>query len=283
MTLTFKDASLHFATAWHGTWLAVACIAFAATGHAQPDNRGKPDSRRQTDPPDQSDQQPQALSLDDLPPPPAELAELIEAGRVTFVIGGRRPSETKEDSSNIATTRRYDRGFGRRGRWGSQLSFDAETNFEVHLDYRSRCRWRVRWEKDERRVVVSIRFSNIKVEPTHVIWFKRPIAADEFWDSPLVRHEFDHVRLSVMVANQKSFADDLREHATIERPIEGNAKIDRANVLPLVDVHVKERFAERLDLIEIRYQELDRQTRHGTRPLDRESELFPMLRPNELE
>lgn len=222
--------------------------------------------------------QPTSLSLDELPSPPNELSEMIEAGRVTFIVGGQRPSETKGDSSGTTTTKRFDSGFGRRGRWGRRLSFDAETNFEVHLDYRSRARWRIRWQNEQRHLIVSIRFSNVEVEPTHNIWFKNPIHADKFWDSALVRHEFDHVKLSLLVANQKRFADDLRDHATIDMVIDGDADVNKAMVMPMVDKLVQERFAELLDLIEIRYQELDRQTRHGTRPLDEESELFPLLR-----
>ena len=163
-------------------------------------------------------------------------------------------------------------------RGGAQTGrrIDAETSYEVAYGYRSRSRWRV--DPVSKEVVVHVRYVEITWKPTHSIWLRRKPPADRFWSDPLVLHEFDHVRISSDQRLAKRFRQRLRERSTLRRRVHDVAAVDSEMVDGWIDDEVRRQFREMSELIRIRYQELDRWTDHGLRPLPTESPLNELLR-----
>ena len=60
--------------------------------------------------------------------------------------------------------------------------------------------------------------------------------------------------------------------------VDRGKEVDRRRINQLVNKHIQNRFQQTLELIDIRYQELDRVTAHGLAPLPVESELHDLLR-----
>lgn len=209
------------------------------------------------------------LSLESLPKPPLELQPWLKAGNVQFLSGGRRPSTVTGTRSTGAAGQR----------------FDAETKFRLSYEFSSRCRW---WWRDD-RLLVRVTYRRLGLSVSHEVWFRqRPTDLNRFWESSLVLHEFDHIRLSSDPRVLTRFKESVRENNQLEfdlaevrtllddetiRP-DGNwssrqrdSRLKSDQVRRLVNARVREHFDRTVQLLEIRYQELDRVTGHGARPV----------------
>jgi hypothetical protein len=224
-----------------------------------------------------------SVKLEELPKPPAELAPWLRRGEVTFMIGGQRPSVVDPSRSTGALGR----------------DFDAETQFRLSYSFKSRCRWG--WAENEaaRRLAVDVRFDRLQLAVEHRVWLREMPDIESFWDSPLVRHELDHVRLSSDPRLKTLFVNAVDKRDRIELTIDqssplisratrrlpnsslGNRSLlnylSGADAQPWMDAVVQEEFDKIVQLVEIRYQELDRQTEHGRQPVPREGELREWL------
>ncbi|TWU54411.1 hypothetical protein Poly51_31300 [Rubripirellula tenax] len=188
-----------------------------------------------------------SLDISALPPPPPILAERIESGRVTFEFGDRDPSLESTQGPRVS----------------------AETRYRIAYHFQSHSSWRIRGGK----IVIRVRFSQVRWEPNHVIWFRAKPRIEGFWDDRLVRHEFDHVEISDDRRIEALFRRRLKELVVIQRPHNLGARIREADVDKIIEDTVREIFDEVSELVAIRYKELDRVTRHGQLPLPPDDEL----------
>ncbi len=188
------------------------------------------------------------------------LAKLIERGDVVFFVGEHTP-----DAGN-----RY---FSIRP--GAKVG--GETYFQLGFDYRCRSRWRIQESDGRRLLTITVSYQQIKLTRSHEIWLRKRPESSGFWNSRLVLHEFDHVRLSSDPTIEKRFVEKLRQQATVTEEIGSRLKVTDAYVQSVVDRHANEVFDETIELINIRYKELDRQTDHGLRPLPEDSSLAEWL------
>jgi hypothetical protein len=126
--------------------------------------------------------------------------------------------------------------------------------------------------------VITVRFTNVSVKPTHEVWFRRPPRRSDFWQQKLVLHELDHVKISSDARLARRFEQLLQDQNVIETAMAAGTRADSRLVNRLIDQHVKRVFDEVLALVAIRYRELDRVTDHGLRPLPEHSSLNEILR-----
>lgn len=172
---------------------------------------------------------------------PEEIAALIEGGNVTFESGDRDPSREPIDGPRIAAETRYRTAY----------------HFESHSD----------WNLRRGSLRIRVRFKQVRWSVSHVIWFRSPPSFDGFWDNRLVRHEFDHARISTDPRIEKLFRDRLEKLRWIRRDIAPGDSVSDSEVDAIVEETVETIFNEVQDLVTIRYRELDRITRHGVLPL----------------
>lgn len=217
------------------------------------------------------------LTLSELPPVPDDLLDLVEGNEIEFLVGGTRPSLVNPSRST-----------GTRGR-----RFDGETQFRLSYTFNSRCKWDIVKDSSTpdsvKQLAVQVRFTRVEMAVRHQMWFREVADLKTFWESPLVRHEFDHVRISSDPRIEQRFKKAVQEHERIE--------LSRAESEPLIAVayrqlnatwfrrgtilnhlssdksrrFVKEQIQDEFDriveLVEIRYAELDRLTDHGRFPV----------------
>lgn len=131
-----------------------------------------------------------------------------------------------------------------------------------------------------RTIVINVRYDRVEWTPTHTIWFLQRPASEGFWSDPLVRHEFDHVRISSDRRLAVQFEQMLKRTSVLNRPISDSDVVNQKFVDQIVDQHVAEVFAEISELISIRYKELDRVTEHGRRGVPSDSPLNQWLSPD---
>ncbi|MEM1226799.1 MAG: hypothetical protein AAGJ40_13955 [Planctomycetota bacterium] len=208
----------------------------------------------------------------DRPGASQNVLELLDVGSVVFEVSDARPSTQSEMRSTGAAGRR----------------FDAETRFRLRYQFDSRCRYG--WDGDE--LWIRVRYPQLELLVDHRIWFRSGSQMarrddESFWEHPIVRHELDHVRLSSDVRLQSLFRHRVESRPVLRmdiRDVQERLQIDyldkeqrltNRQLRSLIGHHVRTQFEQIVELIEIRYVELDRITRHGALaiPEDSESEL----------
>ncbi len=113
----------------------------------------------------------------------------------------------------------------------------------------------------------TIYLNDVKV--VHRIDIPLSYQREGFWSAPLVLHEMDHVRISTDPIWVKRFRDQVRNIGLIKRSLApGEVRSNQSSMArDVVDVEIKKIFDETIALMNIRYQELDRVTEHGIKPL----------------
>lgn len=190
------------------------------------------------------------IDCDELPEPPAWIAELMRRGDVALVHGP--PDDPRRISGKRVTA--------------------AETAYEIEFDFRLRLRWRI----DEDAIEVFIDDIDFQWQPVHTIWFRQLPAAESFWNERLVLHELDHVAIS----SHRSIRDTFQRRAGQLSPLEGEVRAEetpRQAAGRIAREAVKALFDDVSNLAKIRYVELDRQTDHGLQPIPAGSELRPFV------
>jgi hypothetical protein len=219
------------------------------------------------------------ISLVQLPPPPAELRQLIENGRVSFRTGAP-PKSADGDSTSSNRSEGVLQGQSADDQGRERGGFSAETHFQIEFSFQSHTTWRML--PDAQTLRIAVKLSRVQWQPSHTIWLRQTPPADGFWLSPLVLHEFDHVRISSDPRFRERFQKLTHRGIVFEHRLASGEHLDPQQIRELANRHVEGLFQEAQDLIRIRYQELDRETGHGTAPLREDSPLQEVLRTVDL-
>lgn len=178
---------------------------------------------------------------EELPPPPAELKRLIKSCEVSFRFYDAEESPRK---------------------------FAGETYYSADYRYRVTSRWWVRSGPSGRELVIRPRLEQLSLSITHSITVPLSVQGDDFYSHPLVLHEFDHVRISSADRWEKWFRRRMEETmSTLRFPVKPGERPSERLVQKRVDLAAEQVFQQLIELIDLRYQELDRETQHGKRPL----------------
>lgn len=145
--------------------------------------------------------------------------------------------------------------------------YQGETQFIARYSNDVTYRWKVRRDRTGvYRLSVFPEFEKIELDIEHEVLLPVELAGDGFYSHPLVLHELDHVRISSDPRFAKAFRDwiknELREIVIeVVPPADGNY---REIAVGEVRRRTEALFQRLLQLIKVRYQELDRETKHGT-------------------
>ncbi len=230
----------------------------------------------------------QTLTLADLPPVPKELKSLVQQNELTFLIGGERPSLAD----------------GVRSTGGQSRRFDAETRFRMSFRFDSSCSWETvkdpRTPDSVKQLAVRVKFKRVRLSVTHRIWFRDMPERDGFWESPLLLHELDHVRISGDPRIANRFRQSVLQNSRIELTREESEPLiamayrklnsrwfgrgplvtylNAGEARPFIKTAIQTEFDRTVELTHVRYQELDRITEHGQRQVPETGELRDWLR-----
>lgn len=203
------------------------------------------------------------IGLDELPDPPDWISKLIQDADISLTFGG----------DPVTDPSRALRGSKRLG---------AETRFKLKFDYRAQTDWSIRNIRGQRQVVIRIRYRRANLIASHNIWFLKRPQTQGFWANPLVLHELDHVRISSDPRIEKLFLKRLKENSSVTRALSelstAGGKVNESAVRQVVDDVAQKVFDETIELVQIRYQELDRLTDHGLEPVPTDSEVAQWLK-----
>ncbi|QDV44954.1 hypothetical protein Enr13x_48260 [Stieleria neptunia] len=196
------------------------------------------------------------IRLNELPKATPEIATLIRRGTVRLITGGQPTS----DPTSLPLGRRL----------------AGETRFTFRYRYDSRAQWQIEGRRNnsalgQAMVTIRVRFRSIKLISSHDVWLRTPPTVDQFWDDRVVRHEFDHVRISSDPRIEKHFLDAVKELEVMRVPLSSvtgrSGTIENDKVQALIEAGMKQALNNTTDYVSIRYRELDRLTQHGMLPL----------------
>lgn len=145
--------------------------------------------------------------------------------------------------------------------------YAGETRFSTNYESKMNYRWRlIRIAGGKRQLVIRTNFRDVRFTDEHRMLIPIRFADADLYHHRLVLHEFDHVRISADQRFQRLFERLLRAELGLIR-IDLDENLSKRELDSLADKTVKEKtaavFQRMIDLIEIRYVELDRLTRHG--------------------
>lgn len=197
------------------------------------------------------------IKVAELSDPPDAIAELIKQGDVRLITGGGpqgSPSTLPKDG-RVA----------------------GETRFLYRYRYRSRASWTMQRASSagsaspETMVNIKVSFRSLKLLISHDVWFRKPPPADRFWEDRVVKHEFDHVRLSSDPRIESQFLTQAKELRSIRVALteiaDKDGRVSNKRVQELIEERMKQVVETIADYVRIRYRELDRLTQHGLHPL----------------
>ncbi len=143
------------------------------------------------------------------------------------------------------------------------------TRFDVKLEYRSLNHHQLISAANGQTLQVVPQFRTVNLLVTHRIELPKSYQTDDFWERSLVLHELDHLKLSSHPYWVKAFKSRVQQIGTLRQPWPLGTPPSQADQVArkMVDEAVRQEFDAILQLLDIRYQELDRITEHGLRPL----------------
>ena len=130
-----------------------------------------------------------SIPIDSLPAPSDEIRELLQDGGVTFCYG---PRSGLDDAGPDSVSNR-------------RRKLAGETKLQLEYDYRSRTRWRIIESKDERRLSIHVRYSDIRLHDSHRVWFRKKPSIEDFWRIDLCGMNW----IMCVFRSTRLFANDL--------------------------------------------------------------------------
>lgn len=185
-----------------------------------------------------------------LPQAPEPLQALIKIGKVRFEF--------------------YDPSIVRRVMAG-------ETRYEFQYSYKSRSSWRRIVLDFKPAIKIAIKYSQVKLERTHRIFLPQEMIRDDIFARPLTLHEFDHVAISCDTRLPFLLETMLNERnaelVTVlneeEHGFQGTpTPQDLARISKILVKEASNKvFDDLVNIVAIRYKELDRISENGAKPL----------------
>ncbi|MCR9293760.1 MAG: hypothetical protein NXI32_13630 [bacterium] len=140
--------------------------------------------------------------------------------------------------------------------------YKAETRFHLDVNYSFQFRTRRIAQSTSSIHRVFVRLSGLEVEVENLILLPESTDRNDFWDSSLVRHEFDHVRISSDPRATKLLRFLVAQIDIVDVPV-GPANPTAERVKLAVDEKVQTMIQAVSNLIQQNYDYLDELTTHG--------------------
>lgn len=187
--------------------------------------------------------------LGDLPQPPEAIAQLLRDSNVQFDFYREKLPE--------------------------QI-YDGETKFKISVDYR------IRFSTLPQRSVkplqtVQVAFTSLQVDVENSLRLPQKLVSDAFWESKLVRHEIDHLRVNTH-PRVKALANELiRSIRIIELPLVPANQISMEMIHEIIDPKISQSIDSVTRIVQANNDLLDQVTVHGVKSFEGDPNFFERL------
>ncbi len=181
--------------------------------------------------------------------PPEYFARIIDEGNVTFKF--------------------YDPA-------GEPRTHPGYTTFQFDVHYRSTYQWQVD-AASGRRLVVQPTIGQITYQLVNEVQLPEALNHDQRWTHPLVKHEFDHVAMTVDPRIRLLIEHVCRNTPRIVRDLPSGTQVTDSLLDRLIHEAVEPRYQSVLDVLAANENDLDKVTVHGRRILANRRDYFESL------
>lgn len=182
--------------------------------------------------------------------PPEYLARMIDEGNVTFKF------------YDPAKESRTHRGY---------------TTFRLEVNFRSTYQYRWVDLADRRRILIEPTIDQFTYRLTNEIQLPQELNHDRRWTDPLVKHEFDHVAMTLDPRMRMLIEQVCRDTPNFVRELPPGTQAKASLVDRMIHEVVEPRYQSVLGLLIANENDLDRATHHGRRDLPDRREYFGSL------
>ena len=156
------------------------------------------------------------------------------------------------------------------------------TAFRLDMFYDASFQYR--WEDGAagRRVTIQTEIGNLRYRISNRVELPQYLDRDDWWNNSLVRHEFDHVAMTVDPRVRMLFEHLCRNISPITRRLPRAAPVNDAVIKAIIQEEVERRYNAVIDLLIANEHALDAATGHGSRRLADRAAYFRslLLEPN---
>jgi len=181
---------------------------------------------------------------------PEDLKRLIEDGKVTVVY----------DS---------DPEFVKAGRGWADFHIQLKHSFRYSLTKTQR--------RGKQHLTITVTKLEPQIELTHIIRLPVPYKSPRVWDGNVLRHEFDHVAISLDPRPLLLFKHLLLHLPPIEMSLEPKEQPSEAAINQRINDAIDQRHTAVRDVIRANNIMLDKVSQHGGIPIPRRAEFFAKL------
>ena len=156
-------------------------------------------------------------------------------------------------------------------------SHQGYTTFHYDVTYRSSYQYQWADRIDGRQLVIDVKISQVKCAVSNQVDLPSTLNHDRRWTNSLVRHEFDHVAMTLDPRVRLLIEDLCASTPKIVRTLPASTLVTDEFVGRIVHEVVDSRYQAVLQLLLANENDLDAQTQHGLRELPNRETYFRSL------
>lgn len=156
-------------------------------------------------------------------------------------------------------------------------SHQGYTTFRYDVTYRSSYQYQWADRIEGRQLVIDAKISQVKCTVTNQVDLPSTLNHDRRWTNPLVRHEFDHVAMTLDPRVRLLIEDLCASTPKIVRTLPASTLVTDEFVGQVVHEVVDSRYQAVLQLLLANENDLDAQTQHGLHDLPNREAYFRSL------
>ena len=209
--------------------------------------------------------------------------------KVTLLPKQEEPKKSDDSSSGepIPTVNASDELKKIIGDGNVKVEYDSEGEFaksgrgwaDFHLQEDRKYRFDLQKQKRQGRWQVRITVSNVeeKIMLTHIVRMPAQKKSPDIWESWLLKHEFDHVAISLDPRPKILLIHLLKTLPPIERTLDAGEEPTNDVIKRLINEQLDKRAKSIRDVMIHNNQTLDNISHHGTAPIPKRADFFRSL------
>ena len=160
---------------------------------------------------------------------------------------------------------------------GEPRTHRGYTTFQLDVHYRSTYQYRWSDRENGRQLLVQPIIGQIDYRLANEVQLPETLNHDRRWREPLVKHEFDHVAMTLDPRVRLLIEQVCRNTPDIIRELPPGTQVTGALIDRLIHEAVEPRYQSVLELLVANENDFDRATLHGLRDLPDRREYFESL------
>ena len=128
-----------------------------------------------------------------------------------------------------------------------------------------------------REFTITVTKVDFKIQLTHLIRIPATFRSPSIWTGSLMRHEFDHVAISLDSRPRRLIEHLMQNLPVIKYPLKNGESASTELAVKIINTHLDQRINVVREVMKLNNQTADRISQHGTIPVPKRREFFESL------